>query len=503
MQIDFLEHILNSITEGISVTDMSDNIVYVNKSFCEMYGYEEAELIGNNISILRSDKNDPQIVKEILPQTIQKGWEGNIYNQRKNGDYFLINLKTSIVTDHKNKPIALLGIANDLTDEIQKSLILKDAENKYQKLFYNLRDAIFESTPEGKIIDINPSGIELFGCSSKEELLNTDIVKQFYFNPEDRARFKEILERKGFVKNYEIRIRNLKGKELFLLETAFIEYDEFNDKKFYRGILRDITEEKRAEIRYNEYIHELADANRQLHDSQEELQKLNASKDRLFSIIAHDLRSPFTSLMGLSQFLIDDLEDLTDEEIRTFSKKINESSKNIFSLLENLLQWSRIQTDRLEYEVEDLRLSELVSRAITLLQGNAKNKDIKIINHIEDSLIAKADKNVISSVIQNLLSNAIKFTNLNGIIQFSALEKSDSIAVTITDNGIGMTHKEQEKLFKHEVIHTTKGTNNELGTGLGLILCKELIEKSGGSITVNSEKNKGTSFTFTLPKSSK
>ncbi len=500
MQINFLEHILNSISEGISVTDMEDNIIYVNKSFCDIYGYSESELLNQNIAMLRSENNDLDLVKEILPKTIEKGWEGRLFNKRKDGTDFLISLKTSIVTDNFNKPIALIGIATDITEAIQQEKILEAAENKYQKLFYNLKDAIFESTPEGKIIDINPSGVELFGCSSKDELLNTDIIHQFYYNPEDRTRFKEILERKGFVKNYEIRIKNMRGKELFLLETAFIEYDEKNDKKFYRGILRDITEEKFAEKRYNEYIRELADANKRLHESQEELEKLNSSKDRLFSIIAHDLRSPFTSLMGLSQFLIEDIEDLTRKEIKEFSAKINESSKNIFTLLENLLQWSRIQTGRIEFEPEEFSLSETINRTINLLKGNAHSKDIIIENKVDPSLLVLADVYMISSVLQNLLSNAIKFSNYAGKIELSAEEKENMIAVSVKDNGIGMSESECGKIFKHDVIHTTKGTNNEPGTGLGLILCKDLIEKNGGKIKVKSEKEAGTTFTFTLPK---
>lgn len=499
MQIDFLEYILDSISEGISVTDMNDNIIYVNKSFCDLYGYTEDELVGKSISMLRTSSNDPNIVKEILPKTIKKGWQGRIFNKKKDGTEFLIELRTSIVTDNKNNSIALLGIAHDLTEDIQKEKILEAAENKYQKLFYNLKDAIFESTPEGRIIDINPSGVELFGCKSKEELLEVDLISQFYFNPDDRAKLKERLESKGFVKNYEIRIKNMIGKELFILETAFVEYDEKTNKKFYRGILRDITEEKRAEKRYNEYIHELAEANKKLHESQNDLKKLNASKDRLFSIIAHDLRSPFTSLIGLSQFLIEDIEDLTRSEIKDFSTKINEASKNIFTLLENLLQWSRIQTGRIEFDPEDFDLKQIVDNSINLLEGNAYTKEIQIINNIAHSTYVNADKQMISSVVQNLLSNAIKFTNNFGKIEFTSTDKDGFIEVNITDDGVGMTDNERKKLFNQNVIHTTKGTNNEPGTGLGLILCKDLIEKNGGKISVESEKNKGTTFLFTLP----
>lgn len=500
IQQKLLYNTINSINECISITDMNDVIIYVNKTFIETYGYDEEELIGQSIYMLRTEDSSDSSLTHVNKKTIEGGWQGEIYNKKKDGTVFLINLRTSIVKDDEDNPIALVGIAEDLTEKIFAQQELKAAEDKYHNLFWELKDAVYESTPDGKFIDLNPSAMELLGISNKNKFDSSNIAAEFYVNPADREKFKSVLEREGSVSNYEIDIKSAKGEILTVLETASVVKDREGNIQSYRGILRDITESKRQEEKFKQYIRDIAEANKRLYESEMEFKKLNASKDKLFSIIAHDLRSPFTSLIGMSDFLLEDIDDFGKEEIVNFVTKINESARNVFKLLENLLQWSKLQTGGLDFNPEKCDMYTIVIEAAGLLGNNASQKGIELLNDLHKDMNVIADYNMVSSVVQNLISNAIKFTNLGGYIRISGEVDDEYIYTKVEDSGIGLNNKDMLKLFRIDTHHTTLGTANEKGSGLGLVLCKELIEQNGGVITVNSELGKGTTFIFSLPR---
>jgi ligand-binding sensor domain-containing protein/signal transduction histidine kinase len=236
----------------------------------------------------------------------------------------------------------------------------------------------------------------------------------------------------------------------------------------------------------------------QVQERTRELIEANATKDKFFSIISHDLRSPFQGLLALSDFLASNIDDYDKDDIRDMATDLNKSSNILFDLLNNLLEWSRIQTQNLKTESEELNLSETVARVIKLLSINAYDKKILLTSDIDVELIVLADPNMINSVIQNLIANAIKFTNEGGEIRITAVKKNDFTEVSVSDSGLGMGEDTIKKLFRIDTKITTPGTKNERGTGLGLILCKELLEKNGGCIRVESEVGKGTTFYFTV-----
>ncbi len=249
-----------------------------------------------------------------------------------------------------------------------------------------------------------------------------------------------------------------------------------------------------------ERARELAHLNAQLADSEKMLKELNSSKDKLFSIIAHDLKSPFQPLIGLSEILIEEYDSLTQEERDRFIRELNNTIKNQYKLVENLLDWSRIQTGRMEFLPEKINLADSVDSNISLLSQNALIKNIELINQVPNDIFVIADLNMLQSVIQNLVSNAIKFTKPNGKVTISSQTRKNDIEISIADNGVGMLQEVKENLFKIDKHQSTLGTAQEKGTGLGLIICKELVEKNGGKIWVESEINKGSKFTFTLRK---
>lgn len=230
-----------------------------------------------------------------------------------------------------------------------------------------------------------------------------------------------------------------------------------------------------------------------------ELQDLNATKDKFFSIISHDLKGPLNSFTSFSGLLINHTDSLSKDEIKMLAKDLDKSLKNLFSLLENLLEWSRSQTGNIEFKPERFDLSAVLQQNKELLQAQAQNKKITLESDYADTLTVNAHKHSVNTVVRNLVSNAIKFTPEGGTITLGMKQSANQVIVSIKDNGVGMPPEVIQKLFRIDTKHTTKGTADEKGTGLGLILCKEFIEKNGGKIWVESEVGKGSVFSFTLP----
>lgn len=249
-----------------------------------------------------------------------------------------------------------------------------------------------------------------------------------------------------------------------------------------------------------ERARELARLNAQLAESERRLKDLNISKDKLFSIIAHDLKGPFQPLLGLSDILLEEFDDLDSEEKARFIKEINNTLKNQYKLVENLLDWSRLQTGRMIYSPEKINLLETVESNFAMFRPKSVSKNITLINHVSQNIFVFADVYMLQSIIQNLISNAIKFTNGDGTITVLAEEDANIVKISIIDTGIGISKPDLEKIFRIDMHHTTLGTEDEKGTGLGLIICKELVEKNGGEIWIESEINKGSKFFVTLPK---
>ena len=238
--------------------------------------------------------------------------------------------------------------------------------------------------------------------------------------------------------------------------------------------------------------------NRQLNELNEKLKELNATKDRFFSIIAHDLRGPFHSLLAFSDALSNDIENLSNDEIKDFNTNINNSLKKQFELLNNLLDWSRLQNENYNFAFENIQLYNELENTIETLSLAARQKEIDLINEVDKDTIVKADKNMLQLVLRNLISNSIKFSNKNGIIKVTSKQKEDHVEINVFDNGVGIAKDDLDKIFRIDVHYSTQGTAQEKGTGLGLILCKEIVEKHGGKISINSEPGRGTDVSFSL-----
>lgn len=239
--------------------------------------------------------------------------------------------------------------------------------------------------------------------------------------------------------------------------------------------------------------------NQLLNDKNKIISTINSQKDKFFSIIAHDLRDPFNGFLGLSELLAEDLDNMTKEEIQFAAVNMKSSATNLFQLLENLLEWSRMEQGLIRFAPQQKALLPIVTECMTTIQDAANNKNISIDIKISEKAFVFADSNSIHSVIRNLISNAVKFTPENGTISIQAKQEDKKITISITDTGIGMSAEMVENLFRLDVQTNRTGTNNEPSTGLGLILCKEFVEKHGGKIWIESEEGKGTTFNISFP----
>jgi signal transduction histidine kinase len=244
---------------------------------------------------------------------------------------------------------------------------------------------------------------------------------------------------------------------------------------------------------------QLLSAEQALKKSEKQLIQLNTDKDRFISILGHDLKNPFNNLLGFSEILTDEINSLNKSEIEDIAKNINKSAQITNKLLEDILMWARTQQGKIPFKPQKISSADIFKNILETLKPNANSKNIAINYSTADHLNVFADADMLKTVLRNLVSNAIKFTNNGGTININAEENFENVTISVSDNGIGIPPDNLTKLFDIAQVLTTKGTAKETGTGLGLLLCKEFVEKHGGKIWVESEVNKGSDFKFTLP----
>ncbi len=385
--------------------------------------------------------------------------------------------------DKDGQIIGLVGIGRDITERKLAEEALSKTEELYHNLVERLPDGVYKSTHEGKFVEVNPAMVAMLGYKSKEELMAIDIKTQLYYEPSDREST-ELLEMHEEIGIYRLKTKN--GSAIWVEDHGWYIPDENNNILFHEGIMRNITERKLAE--------------EEIKHKNKELLKLNAEKDKFFSIIAHDLRSPFNGFLGLTQIMAEELQGLSSDELQEIALSLRSSATNLYHLLENLLEWSRIHQGLIRFTPETIQLLPIVSESLAAQLEPAKSKRIEIAYNIPNDLIVFADRYMLQTVIRNLFSNAVKFTPKEGKVSLSAEVTADKcVVISIKDSGIGMNHKMINDLFRLDVQTNRKGTDGENSTGLGLFLSKEFIEKHGGRIWVESEEGKGSVFYFTIP----
>ena len=292
---------------------------------------------------------------------------------------------------------------------------------------------------------------------------------------------------------YEIKSKTRDGKELWAQTTLTHVVDKEGETLNLIAIETDITEIKNAQK-------EILKQKQEIEEQRDKLAISNATKNKFFRIIAHDLRNPISTLAGSTNVILNDFEEYNEEQTKGFIGELNKLSNTTFNLLENLLDWSSTQMGDIDFSPKPVDLELIIKENIELVSRKVNSKNISLKTVINKNSIAFADENMIKTVIRNLLSNAVKFTPENGEIEIATIVNKELINCSVKDSGIGIKKEDQNKLFRIDMHHTTPGLSNEKGSGLGLMLCKEFIEKNGGKITITSEPQKGTTIVFTLKK---
>lgn len=477
----------------VIITDINGDIEYVNPKFTETTGYSFEEVIGKNPRILKSGETSSEIYEKLWETVISGNeWKGELHNKNKNGKLYWELASISPIRNTDGKTTHFLGVKEDITKRKQAEEELRESGEKYRLLAENIKDVIWiYNVTKSKFTYMSPSILAMRGYTTEEDI-KMGIAERLTPDSANKAQqvidasLKEFLANPNQKRQYYNEFQEMaKDGSIYWIETISQPQLAKNGDVEILGVSRNIQKRKQAELA--------------LKDNEINLQKLNATKDKFFSIIAHDLKTPFNSIMGFSDLLSEQIQEKDYEGVEKYVQIIQQSSHSAMDLLLNLMEWSRTQTNRLDFTPEYVELVKLMNEVAELLRGSAIQKTITISLNLPRNAVVFADKSMISTVCRNLISNAIKFTPQGGKIDISVQQQQNELWVSIKDSGVGIDKSDIDKLFRIDGKFSKPGTQNEKGTGLGLILCKEFVEKHNGEIWVESDKGKGSTFYFSIP----
>jgi PAS domain S-box-containing protein len=469
--------------DSICIHTASGKILASNASVSNRYQYSSQELLEMNIALLEaSGQVNSEKISEVM-QTGQVNYETT--HICRDGSCLIVDVTCRKIS--WNGQTAIISICHDITERKNAEKALRESELKFREIIRQTNDGIVVFDENKEIVIWNRGAESIFGISARE-VLNTSIVDQHFKFAPSWYRDRELINKTiDSIISFEdpgifYRIRDDEAVDPESGETKILETVLFpikiDDHYLFGGIIRDITEKKKYE---------------------EELLQLNASKDRFMQVLAHDLRSPFNALLGFSELLLSNLYECDMHVIEyqlTLQRNIIQKT---FFLLEDMLLWSKSQLGMLDIHLQEIALDELFREIIDSLKASAETKRLSVSYFGEENTIVTSDTYMLKTVIRNLLSNAIKFTDKGGMVKMHAFKEGGFLIVTVIDNGIGISGENQKKLWHLDTPFTIKGTNGEQGTGLGLLICKDFIEKLGGKIWLTSQLGKGSEFRFSLP----
>ncbi len=472
----------NSPDMYISVSPVDATILTCNQTLLKNLGYAKEEVIGKSVfGMYHEDSLDE--IKKTFQQFVETGKVKNkeLIIKRKDGSKIYVSINTEAVRDENQKILYSISSWRDISEQKKAEQALKHSEEKYGKIIETTSKGFCLLDNSGKIIDVNPAYCEYSGYSKNE-------LREMYISDLEISENAEEVELhiKNIIQNGHDRFETThkrKNKTIFPVEIE-TSYLPLNNGLFI-AFITDITERKHTE--------------QVLKESEKQLLQLNTDKDTFISILAHDLQNPFNALIGFSDMLMNNLHSIETNELGKYLAAINTVTHQTYNLFEDLLIWTKSQSGKLPFEPKKINFHEICAEIITAMSFQANVKKIKL-NFVEtEKIILFVDINMFKTILRNLVANAIKFTHENGSVVILANRNDDEATITVSDNGVGIEKENQMKLWNLAQQFTTKGTAKESGTGFGLMLCKEFIEKHGGKIWVESEVGKGSDFKFTLP----
>ncbi len=463
--------------------DFDGNILEVNDNWLDTFGYQKDEVIGKNFSdyLDERDKENFRVLFEKFKADGKIiGLEMKVLNKQSNVIYLIFD--GIIIKDSKGKFLKTYCLSTDITKRVENELALRESQERFITLAENAPLMIWMTDKEGKLIYVSSEWQRYTGRSQQYAL---DGGWEDYIHPEDRSDIDDLLndfQMNGYFE-VECRILGAKNEYKWFYHKGVPFFDSSNEFLGVIGSSIDIHGRKIAEQTLERYS--------------SKLKELNDSKDRFFSILAHDLKSPLSSFVGITQELSRDIDSIDHDELSSSAGIMYDFASQVYKLLENLLEWSTVQLNTLELKIADFNLYYLVDNCISSIHHLAEQKNLKINNQVENIMV-KMDINVFNTIMRNVLTNAIKFSYSNSEIIISAVQRDGIVMLSVKDFGIGITNENMEKLFKIDSRQSEIGTSGETGTGLGLILCRELITKYGGTLEIESLPEKGATVTITL-----
>ena len=474
---------------GLWDWDMPSGNMIFNDQFYNILDAKENSVIRNHAALLNLvHPDDRQLVEQQLDDHKNGNRESYIAEYRiiTNEGYWkwVLDHGKVVVRNDVGFPLRMVGTTRDITIRKTAEDRLLHSEKKYRSLIENMQDGVFIIV-ENRIVFGNLALAQITGYGTSE--LEGMPYTQF-LNDSDaeiiREKYNQRLKNQDAFISYESKLMQ-KDRQTKVYVNLSLGVIDFEGKKAIHGTVKDITEKKESE--------------KILKQSELNLREANATKDKFFSIIAHDLKNPFNAIMGFAQLLHEEYDDFADADKKRFVKNIFEASENTFKLVENLLTWSRAQTGKIPFRGENIDLFDIATETVSILKPNAESKNIEIRSKVLPDFKVYGDLNMLTTVVRNLISNAIKFTPSGGHVDLSAVKKEGLVEFCVADDGIGISKENQKKLFQFGEQFKREGTANERGTGLGLILCREFIDNHKGKIWIESEANKGSRFYFTVP----
>lgn len=469
------ETFFNTVDEFLFVLDLEGRILHANATVYQRLGYSPEELHGQHILTVH-----PAGRREEASAIVAAMIRGEIAScpvplVTRSGVQIPVETRvTSGIWD--GKP-ALFGVTKDISR-------VKLSEEKFAALFHLNQSAVGLSDLETlRYIEVNDAFCSFFGYS-REEVIGKTAMELGILDEETRAGILRKADATGKIVNVRGNLRDREGNFKYVLLSA--DNILIQERTYRFTVVHDLTDIVKSE--------------EELRSKQAELQRSNEEKDRFFSIIAHDLRGPFNAFLGLTQLMAEGYSEYTSAEIMKMAESLRHSAVKMHDLLENLLDWARIQQNRIKVRKEKLNLSKIIEDCMSSMEEQATGKEITLELCIPGSLEIIADQNILCTVVRNLVGNAVKFTPRGGKIRVEAiLKNSGDTEILVQDNGIGMDHHTLASLFRIDKCTTRKGTEGEPSSGLGLIICHDFIQKLGGKLKVESEKGNGTTFCIILP----
>jgi PAS domain S-box-containing protein len=498
-------HLFDNAVLGMYQSTMSGSITAANRALVNMLGYNSVEELAslNLATDVYMNSSDREAV---LADLKTKGSYSNVELRlkRKDGSVIVVLDHSQIIVDSNGNEIRMEGAIEDITERKLAEEARRQAQDELQRernqlriLIDNLPDLIYFKDLEGHYVLNNRAHLRSLGVEHQGDVLGKTT---FDFNPPEFAKeyhadhMQIVNSRTALIEKEEPALHKDSGEQRWHLTSKIPLLDSQGTVTGVVGISRDITERKDLQAR-------VQDSLSALQASRESLSQLNSQKDRLFSVLSHDLRSPFTSILGFCEILITDGESLTDTERKEFLTYIRDAAQRQLALLNRLLDWSRLETGRIKLDIQEIGLGELVKSCLTTHLGTSKQKEITLRSTIPANSKVRGDQVLLMQAFNNLLSNALKFTPRGGVISIDlAEEKEEEWIVAVKDTGRGIPKEDLKRLFKVEEKYTRPGLNGEQGTGLGLSLVYEILKQHNGSISVDSDLGLGTTFTIRLPR---